>query len=281
MSDTFKGTARSERHFSALLLPHLLMSNNFAGCRALFKKLGISDGEPFDRDHVEIVAELNPIRDVMERSDVMVAESPGRQSQVVPDLFLRIGGSALVIEAKFFTHPSASAVANQLTKQRDAIERVLRHTEYANCTFYYLALTVDELSDIPNRGKGTFQMTWSEVIEVLKEVFETDDGQDTKYALEELKDAVERSRGERKSSNENGRCETIRELLQESLRLTENGNRYIGYTGGRRALAEATVEDLENRGHYKYSNHRPNKNWIPLHSVISRYLKLKAQSALD
>ena len=68
MATTFSRTARSERHFTALLLPHLLMSNNFAGSRALFKKLGLYEGKAFDPSDVEIVAELNPIRDVVGRS---------------------------------------------------------------------------------------------------------------------------------------------------------------------------------------------------------------------
>ena len=282
MSATFRGTARSERHFSALLLPHLLMSNNFAGCRALFRKLEICDGEPFDPNKVEIVAELNPVRDVAERSDEMEMEALGRQSHVVPDLFLRIGDSALVIEAKFFTHPPASAVRDQLAKQRNAIESVRRYTEYADCTFSYLALTVDELKpNFADRDAGIFHMTWCEVIEALKQVFNTDDGQDMSYALNDLENAVKRSKKERTSSNERGRCKTIEDLLGQSLTLLKDGNRYIGFTGGKRALACATVKRMENRGHYKYSNCKPNKHWIPLHLVVSRYLKLKAQSEFD
>ena len=106
MANSFSGTARSERHFTALLLPHLLMSNNFAGARALFRRLDLDSGQAPDSSDIEIVAELNPIRDVVGRvTDGNTADSE-KQSQVVPDLFIRIGGSALVIEAKFFTHPS-------------------------------------------------------------------------------------------------------------------------------------------------------------------------------
>ena len=62
MTVTFARTARSERHFSALLLPHLLMSNDFAGCRTLFEKLGLGRGQELGPDDIEIVAELNVIR---------------------------------------------------------------------------------------------------------------------------------------------------------------------------------------------------------------------------
>ncbi|MCZ0954060.1 MAG: hypothetical protein OXQ89_00070 [Rhodospirillaceae bacterium] len=149
MANSFSGTARSERHFTALLLPHLLMSNNFAGARALFRRLDLDSGQAPDSSDIEIVAELNPIRDVVGRvTDGNTADSE-KQSQVVPDLFIRIGGSALVIEAKFFTHPSGSYVAAQLCSQREAIEAVRpQHSEYARCSFHYLALTVLPLDDV-------------------------------------------------------------------------------------------------------------------------------------
>lgn len=267
MTATFSKTARSERHFSALLLPHLLMSNNFAGCRALFEELELCEGDVFDPDHVEIVAELNPVRDVLRE-----------QGQVVPDLFLRIGDSALVIEAKFFTHPSAAAVADQLKAQREAIKRVLPRTHYADCKFRYLALTVRPLADFSDGDNDMTCMTWSEIISVLEPVVDADGGLDTTYALEDLKDAVTRSCKESDPSSKRWeRMESIEDLLREAPALLARGYRYIGFSGGKQALADATVEDMEKRSHYKYSDCKPNENWIPLYKVISHYLKLKAE----
>ena len=276
MTTAFSWTARSERHFSALLLPHLLMSNNFAGCRALFNELQLIRGEELRADDVEIVAELNPMRDVAARAAEFDEAAPERQGQVVPDLFLRMGGSALVIEAKFFTHPSASKIAGQLKAQREAIERVLPFTRYEDCAFRYLALTVARPTGRPDWDEDMACMTWHEVISVLEPVVEAGGSRDTAYALEELRKAVERSAAERRSSKENGRCASIDELLCRAPALLDDGNLYIGFTGGERALAEATHQDMVSRGHYKYSDRKPNKNWIPLHSVISHYLKSKA-----
>lgn len=252
------------------------MSNDFAGCRALFERLGLGGGQELRPDDVEIVAELNPIRDVAPRADEFEEDPPQRQGQVVPDLFLRMGGSALVIEAKFFTHPSASQVADQLKTQREAIERVLPLTQYEGCRFRYLALTVRPLADLVVGDTDITSMTWSDVISVLKPVVEAGGSRDAAYALEELEDAVERSTAERRSSVEEGRCGSIEELLRDAPTLLDKGYRYIGFTGGKRALAKATVEEIEDRGHYKYPDRKPNKNWIPLHSVISHYLKSKA-----
>lgn len=273
---TFSGEARTERHFSALLLPHLLMSSNFAGFRALFEELKLCEGEEFDADDIEIVAELNPIRDIAARTDEFEHEEAlsERQGQVVSDLFLRMGDSALVIEAKFFTHPSASKVADQLKAQREAIEKVLPRTQYNGCRFHYLALTVEELVDLGDgdTNSNMKSITWSRVISVLKPVVDVDGGRDTVYALGKLEDAVERAK--KRPAREEGRCRSINELLEKAPWLLEEGYRYIGFKGGEGALANATVKDMENRDHYKYSS-RKSKNWVPLHSVISHYLKKK------
>ena len=156
---SFSRTARSERPFSALLLPHLLKSNDFPGCRALFAKLGLSGGEEFGPDDIEIVAEPNPIRDVAARAGEFEEAPPERQGQVVPDLFLRMGYSATVIETKFFTHPPASEVADQLKAQHKAIESVLRLTPYEGCRFHYLALTVQPLAGLTDGDTDMASMT--------------------------------------------------------------------------------------------------------------------------
>lgn len=276
MTVTFSRTARSERHFSALLLPHLLMTNDFAGCRALFEKLGLVGGEEFGPDEIEIVAEPNPIRDVAARADEFEEAPPERRGQVVPDLFLRMGDSALVIETKFFTYPPASEVADQLKAQRKAIERVLRLTPYEGCRFRYLALTVQPLAGLTDGDTDMASMTWSDVLSVLKPVVDAGGSRDTAYALEALEDAVRRSTAEKRSSVEQGRCGSIGELLRDAPALLDKGYRYIGFTGGKPALAKATAEEMEDRGHYKYSDRKPNGNWLPLHSVVSHYLKSKA-----
>ena len=136
MAISFSRTARSERYFTALLLPHLLMSNDYAGARALFEQLGLGSGQVSDFSDIEIVAELNPIRDVLPLVSGANGTSTRGQGQAVPDLFLRIGESVLVVEAKFFTHPSASDVANQLRSQKKAIDEVLTGTKYKSYRFY-------------------------------------------------------------------------------------------------------------------------------------------------
>lgn len=258
------------------------MSNNFAGARALFESLGLDSGQAPDSSDIEIVAELNPIRDVVDRAPDGKTARSEKQGKVMPDLFIRIGSSALVIEAKFFTHPSGSDVARQLSSQRDAIDEALPHTEYSRCRFHYLALTILPLDDVAEWPNDSSLRTWSEIISVLEPVVSTNGGADTAYSLEMLKDAVERSRGEADtSSNEKGRATSIKDLLENAITHLESGYRYVGFIGGEQKLRDYTVEDFEKRSHYKYSDCQPTENWLPLHSVISRYLKLKAEEHIE
>ncbi len=272
MEQKFSDTARSERHFSAMLLPHLLLANNFAGLRALFRSLDRFKGADVDSNDIEIVAELNPIRDFGEPPiDSNIPQS-------VPDLFLRIGENVLVIEAKFFTYPSEKKIDEQITSQRKAIESRLEGTRYKCYSFHYLALTVhDELNPYPNLGDDMSHLTWQKVIEVLEPVVNNAKSLDLKYVLAELKYAVQRSADEQSKSGsvEEGRCKTIQELYQRAPELLAQGYCYIGFTGGVDELKSKNLDDLEKRDHYKYSSCKPNNNWVPMGEVILRYLKLK------
>ena len=271
MKYTFSNTARSERHFSAMLLPHLLLSNDHAGMRALFGSIGPFKGVNLDSDDIEYVAELNPIRDLGESlTDFEVKPS-------ISDLFLRIGKYALVIEMKFFTFPTGAKIFEQMAAQREVIQSVMTRFCYDDCSFHYLALTSHEINDFPKSDADMSHKTWREVISVLEPVVMTANSPDGNQVLEHLKLAVIRSEQERRGGVEQGRCKTIQELLRRAPELLEDGYRYVGYQGGKQKLSEAIIETLETRDHYKYSSVQPgNGNWLPMDEVISHYLRLKA-----
>lgn len=277
MDVQFSKTARSERYFTALLLPHLLMTHNFAGACALFNELGLDVSFESDFSSVEIVAELNPLRDVKHYKHDSSNDCQ-LQKYSVPDLFVRIGKIALVIEAKFFTYPSSSSVLDQLESQKKAIEMVIPFTKYSDCKFYFMALTVLPFDDITNLGTNTFHRTWHHVISILKSVAWDMYTKDIKYALWALEDAAERSKKEAVPYNKIQRVKSIMELLENSTKIIEAGNFYVGFTGGINALKKSSIEDMEKRGHYKCSDCSPNNNWLPIHEVISYYLELKADA---
>ena len=121
-------------------------------------------------------------------------------------------------------------------------------------------------------------LTWSEVIEAVEPVVRAANRADMDYALAQLRCGVQRSLAEAATGSvETGRCRSITDLLRQAAALLRKGNRYVGFMGGNTALAQATLEDLEKRDHYKYSDQNPTANWIPLHAVIARYLELMAK----
>lgn len=280
MSSLFSNTARSERQYATMLLPHLLMADDFVGLAALFKRLGLpwSASPPFNE--TEAIAELNPIRDVAKPNQLDWDEdAEPAQKAAVPDLFFRRGDTILVIEAKFFTHPSSSALAEQLREQEAAIRCALPSTVYGSCQFHYLALTVLPLDDVDEWPSGYSRMTWSNMLQTIEPVVEEHPSADKRYALYAIRNAIERSEKEAETSaTEIGRESTIQALVANAPALLEAGCQYIGFLGGLRALAKTDLRTLETRGHYKYSDCQPNKNWIPLVKVVAKYLELKAEA---
>ena len=275
MEQTLSNTARSERHFSAMLLPHLLLGNDYAGMRALFGSLDLCNEADVDSNDIEIVAELNPIR------DIRVSPNDSKVKQRVPDLVLRIGENVLVIEAKFFTYPSKGDIVKQITSQRDAIKSVLRDTRYKRYSFHYLALTMNhKLRKTTTLGSCILHLTWQKVIDVLEPVVSEANSQDLKRVLMELKRAVKRSEEEQSVSRSQHweTCKTIQDLLQRAPELLAQGYLYVGFDRGNNKLRRSTLEDLEglkNPRSYKYSIYQPNKNWLPMEDVLLRYLELK------
>jgi len=272
MEQKFSDTARSERHFSAMLLPHLLLANNFAGLRALFRSLDRFKGADVDSNDIEIVAELNPIRDIDgEPNDLHIKQS-------VPDLFFRIGENVLVIEAKFFTYPSKKEIVEQLNSQREAIESVLNHTCYTSDSIHFLALTAHELSDSPTFESDMSHLTWRKVIEILEKAKITADSPDLKHVLIKLNQAVERSNTEQSKSDRPSWkvCKTIQELYQCAPELLAQGYRSVGFSEGQNEkLQRSNLEYLETRHEYRYSKRNPGGNWLPMEAVLLRYLELK------
>ena len=113
----FQDVARSERYFTATHFAHLLMSNNFEGTKIFFRF--ILNNESFDEgDDFEIVTELDPIRDasVLGNTEKQLFMENGRVA--VPDIFLRWGNYACIIEAKFFTLPRWDDLKNQVNEQK-------------------------------------------------------------------------------------------------------------------------------------------------------------------
>ena len=273
---TFADDARTERYFTALLLPHILMSSNFYGMRKLFGFLNLLDEETIKSDDVEIVAELDPIRDAAVELDL----SPRR-----PDLLLRIDNSVLVIEAKFFQNPNPDELAEQISDQKNVInsviENVPEYAKYRESTFHFMALTVNEIDDGNSWEEEFIKVRWSELIYLFKPIVEEIGSTDVKYALRQLVQAEERQRQSLEDAQPFKTIKTMEKLLKQAPELMKKGRCYIGFDQSAVRLSDAKIKYLEDRI-YKYRYDKPkNSNWIPLESLITSYLLKLSDQDVD
>ena len=276
---SFDSVARSERYFTATLLAHLLMCNGFHGLKALFDELQISPSDEASSNDFEVVSELDPLRDssIGDPGLQKLFQEHGRVA--VPDLFLRWGNQALVLEAKFFTEPSAEELASQIEEQKKAIALVKSKAGYDSCHFTYALLTVRPIKTNANRKLPCHPLLWPKVIDTLKAAFGDDAAPDVAYCLEKLECAVERAGQELPKQLSWRRIDDIRTLIAKLPTLLERDLVYVGYTGGSKALGQASLEELEQRDHYKITEGpRPNANWLRVDEIVDRYMELKLDS---
>jgi hypothetical protein len=134
---------RTERYYTATLLPYVLLHENFAGLRGFLRLLeekniracavetgaatALDSGGPFA--HVELISKMDLVRDLhfyapwlAGMEDVRVREA----DSIRPDVVIVADRLLLVVEAKFF-HDSLSpdTIRTQLLGQRRVIENVL------------------------------------------------------------------------------------------------------------------------------------------------------------
>ena len=276
---TFDNTARGERYFTATILSHLLMVEGFSGLRALFRSQNMIPVEATSEDDIELVSEVDPLRDGAIVNDQIgrLFREYGRMA--VPDLFLRWGEQILIIEAKFFTHPVTTDLQKQISAQMKALSLVKDFTAYASSDIQYAVLTVQEVRREVTWPANVRTLIWKNLITLLRHEFKDSGSSDISYCLDILESAEQRSTKEATpKSGESGRVPNIRTLIAELPDLLEQGIRYIGYTGGDRKFMQTTLADLKSRDHYKLSEYRSNANWIPIEHVVERYIHLKMAS---
>ena len=281
---SFDSLARSERHLTATLLTHLLMCNDFTGLKALFETLGIMPTGETKSDDFEVVSELDPLRDSRIGNPKVrkLFDKHGRVA--VPDLFLRWGNQALVLEAKFFTEPPKKELASQLEAQERAIDFALEHkVDYKSCHFTYALLTVKQITVMPEKVETNKKLlgetlTWSTVIDTLEERFGDDAAPDVAYCLGKLKSAEKRARKELKQKADWKTIKDIKTLIANLQEYIERNLIYVGFTGGERALRQASLEELEERHHYKLTEPpAPSRDWLRVDVVVDHYIKLKLE----
>lgn len=275
----FDSVARSERYFTATLFSHILLGQNFLGLRSLFRTLSI-DPSAEARDEFELVSELDPLRDGALASDEIRALFQQHGRLAVPDLFLRWDSRILVIESKFFSAPSDADLLHQVTNQKQAIDLVLSGTLYEGCEISYAVLTVQGASVARNPGQEILTCTWSDLLASLRRGFRGFETPDIEYCFDVLDAAEKRAAAELAETElQYERVSNVRTLMSSLDDLLERGLIYVGFTGGEGRLMEASLQNLEQRGHYKISDVRWSNNWVRIDQLVSRYLVVKIASS--
>lgn len=269
----FQEVARSERYFTATLLSHLLMANSFEGTKLLFKYL--LKNNDFDGGiDFEFVTELDPLRDpsVSDKDIQQRFKDNGRVA--VPDIFIRWGNNAFVIEAKFFTLPKWKKLEAQINEQKRALSLILDKTKYDKISVMHCLLLIKNPQRI--NEKSTPVITWDEIVELLEMKMIPKISNDCTYSLEILKQSIMRAKTEleRNKKTPHIKIGSIQELIEKLPQLLEDGMVYVGFSQGLQP-PKCNLEYLENRPYYKVSDEKYSKNWIRIEDIISKYISLK------
>lgn len=288
--------ARSERYFTATLLPALLLGKPaedvFAFLDWLHSGLGLRahaaadssveaplrlDGPPA---RIEVVTELNLKRDLGHYSvdqleeaaadpAVQHARAQGTDRQSVPDVVIRADDLLVVIEGKFFVSGvTPTSLGVQLIEQREEVALMVAHLGESVSRVAHLYLGPEHLGALP--CDGTF--TWAEVAAWAADRV----GQDH-YVTQRLNGAVERYRQpilpKPLTSRPRNYARSVRldGLVAECL---EHGDEIVvGFTGGGKALRQADPALLRLR-RFKIdvadagNGTKKSANWLPGTEVL-------------
>ncbi len=269
----FQDVARSERYFTATHLAHLLMANNFEGTKLFFKQFFQNEVVDGNEDF-EVVTEVDLLRDPGKQDHEIKQLFHDHGRIAVPDLFVRWGKNAFVIEAKFFTLPNISRLKNQVEEQRRAVNYILDKTAYADFKITYAIIALEFKQK--NQIKDILTLNWKQIVDLFESQLALPISNDCKYSITIINDAIERAQNELfPISNTNWiRFNSFNELYDQWEQLIEAGYLYIGFSEG---LSSYRV-DLQHsllRNQYKVSTTKDNNKWIELKDLIAKYHKLK------
>lgn len=269
----FQDVVRAERYFTATLLPHLLMGNDFEGIKYLFRYLFSTINFEESTDF-EIVTELDPIRDasLINKDIQLLFKDHGRVA--VPDLFIRWGAYIIVIEAKFFTLPYWDDLEYQVNEQKRAIELVINNTNYDINKFMYCLLLIEKPTGM---NKTSIRIiTWDEIIKMMESKMSHNISADFRYSFDIIKHSIVRAKKEFEKQPKITfiKIKNIDVLIQKMPELISKGKIWVGFSEGI-TLQTIDLNYLKNRSHYKVTdNPGRSTNWIRIDKLIAKYLDL-------
>jgi hypothetical protein len=274
-------SCRTERYYTATLLPHILFHESFAGLRAFLcllvdKQIPAVDAEthasvPFNGrgplTNIELITEVALVRDakfyaswIEGLKDIEWKEA----EELRPDLVVVADDLLVVLEAKFFLgSTSQKQIRKQLLDQREVIRKVyLRFPGYRFRRYCHLFLSVTPPTSAEAVGCQGL-LSWADIRALAEQVLGGEH-----YVTQRLTRALEwyhRSNSWRRATGPNYQGKGS---LTDVLRMCERRPEAIivGYDGGLSALAEATPRYLEARP-FKWDSAenlegKQRRNWI-------------------
>lgn len=272
----FDDTVRSERYFTATLLPLILFHDEFTGLQSFVEliesrvtserdcngaKQKKTDPE-YDMSDPEIITEFHIARDLhhyggsLARSEDQDTDK-GIEKRDAPDLVIVLGREMIVVEAKFFVNSSSSGLQAQLLSQRRQVRHLFENRPSLRA-WRQVALVPEMIMDLDCDAV----ITWDDIADLSRSVFGP--GHYVTCRFENAMTRYPRSSGNQAVQNYESKL-TLAAALE---RCRMEGNAIsIGHTGGEADLStRGVVYAQEKSWKWRHANTDGKidpANWIP------------------
>lgn len=289
--DRFDDCVRSERYFTATLLPLILFHDDFRGLRRLVELIEQRTSTEHDGhgavrakrapdyrfDDVELITEFHIARDLSHYGGVLAAADAGAsgpEKRDAPDLVIMLGREAIVIEAKFFVMFSLADLQQQMHSQR----RQVRHLFAARPelrAWRHVALLPNELHGLECDGL----ILWDDIATLSREVLGP-----THYVTRRLDAALARYPRASGAGGRERNYESTLTLDAVLARCREHRNAIaIGHSGGEADL-RARGSEFARAKAWKWRSADTGgaidpSNWIPGARFLSLVASLPASAS--
>ena len=276
----FDDRVRSERYFTATLLPAILFHDNFRGLRAFLALIEdraiLRNGLPTERNSegraetrpqrtltwspetVELMTEVHIARDLVQLPSPSWGDSSEPEKRDAPDLVIVLDGELVVCEGKFFSKYNLDALNAQLRSQRRQIGYLCNDRPELRV---YRHVAILPYSQSPDPDCDVV-LTWDEIGDLATSVLTP-----AHYVTKRLRAAAKRL----SPPNGSGSTTNYEDILPLGAVLDlcrQHGDDVlVGHTGGIADLQRQATRYLEDKAwKWRYpdtSGSAIPRNWIP------------------